>query len=78
MKKITILSIAFIAISFASCKKDYTCSCTYTTTEPGAPTTEYSTVFKKTSKKSAKSACVSSSILPDGEQFSEVRTCSLK
>ena len=27
MKKLAILSIAFVAVSFASCKKDYTCVC---------------------------------------------------
>jgi hypothetical protein len=27
MKKITILAIAALAISFASCKKDWTCTC---------------------------------------------------
>ena len=28
MKKITLLAIAFVAISFASCKKDRVCTCT--------------------------------------------------
>ena len=28
MKKITLLAVAFIAISFASCKKDRVCTCT--------------------------------------------------
>ena len=28
MKKITLLSVALVAIAFASCKKDYTCTCT--------------------------------------------------
>lgn len=27
MKKITLLAVAFVAISFASCKKNYTCEC---------------------------------------------------
>ncbi len=27
MKKITLLAVAFVAISFASCKKKYTCVC---------------------------------------------------
>lgn len=28
MKKTTILSIAFVTVGLASCKKDYTCTCT--------------------------------------------------
>ena len=28
MKKITLLAVAFVAISFASCKKTHTCTCT--------------------------------------------------
>lgn len=28
MKKISLFAIALVAISFASCKKDYTCNCT--------------------------------------------------
>lgn len=51
MKKLTILSIAFMAISFASCKKDYTCVCS----------NSGSSVHKiiKVSKKTAKANCVS-------------------
>ena len=30
MKKITLIAVAFIAVSFASCKKAKTCSCTTT------------------------------------------------
>ncbi len=30
MKKITLLAVAFVAISFASCKKDRVCTCTET------------------------------------------------
>lgn len=30
MKKITLLAVAALAISFASCKKDRTCTCTVT------------------------------------------------
>jgi hypothetical protein len=30
MKKITLFAVAVIAISFASCKKDRTCTCTVT------------------------------------------------
>jgi hypothetical protein len=33
MKKITVLAVALLAISFASCKKERTCSCTVAVTE---------------------------------------------
>ena len=40
MKKITLIAVAFVSISFASCRKTHVCSCsnngttTYTTTLP--------------------------------------------
>jgi hypothetical protein len=51
MKKLAILSIAFVAVSFASCKKDYTCTCTSSGT----------TINKivGVSKKTAQAQCVS-------------------
>ncbi len=52
MKKITLLAIAFVAVSFASCKKDYTCSCT----TAGATTPYYTTTIHNT-KSAATTAC---------------------
>jgi len=61
MKKITILAVAVLAISFASCKKDRTCTCTVTpvsstengVTQPiGSAYTE-TTKITKTTKKGA-------------------------
>jgi hypothetical protein len=54
MKKITILAVAALAISFASCKKDRTCECKTTSTITG--TTTGSTTIKDTKKK-AKEEC---------------------
>ena len=55
MKKITILAVAALAISFASCKKDRTCTCTYTTTPAGgaAYTSTDEITIKKAKKKDA-------------------------
>jgi hypothetical protein len=54
MKKITLLASVVIAASFASCKKDYTCVCTYTY----AGTTEtYTYDLGKIKKKDAKASC---------------------
>lgn len=54
MKKITLLAVAVIAsFTFASCKKDYTCECTYNGAVIG-------TIKYKDTKKKAKDACTAS------------------
>ncbi len=54
MKKLTMFAaVAVLALSFASCKKDYTCECSVTV---GGVTATGSTVIKDTKKK-AKDAC---------------------
>lgn len=52
MKKITILAVALVAISFASCKKDRTCTCKTVWTPPtgAAVTTERETTVKDAKK----------------------------
>ena len=55
MKKITLLAIVACAFSLASCKKDYTCTCTYTPT--GGTATTYTYEMKDVKKKDAKSTC---------------------
>ena len=75
MKKITILSIAIIALSFASCKKDRTCTCS--TTVNGADAGTVTVVYKKVSKKSGTAACTSAQTTPDGSAYPEIKTCTL-
>ena len=53
MKKLTLLAVAFVAVSFASCKKDYTCTCT------NAFGGGYVKKIEKTSKAGAQANCVS-------------------
>lgn len=55
MKKITLLAVAALAISFASCKKDRTCSCTTTVTPASGPAYSSSEdiTVKKAKKKDA-------------------------
>jgi hypothetical protein len=69
MKKITLLALLALGLSFASCKKDRTCTCTGTITYavtggPFAGTnteTEASTVvLKEVDGKSARANCMSS------------------
>jgi hypothetical protein len=53
MKKFTLAIAAFGLISLASCKKDYTCTCT----DPADPTSNQNFTFKDVKKKDAKTAC---------------------
>ena len=50
MKK-SLLILAVVAVSFASCKKDRTCECTY------SDGTKESTPIKNATKKDAEEAC---------------------
>ncbi|MDX2173297.1 MAG: hypothetical protein SFY56_09265 [Bacteroidota bacterium] len=56
MKKIILLPIIAIAISFTSCKKDRICNCTVTS---GSFTTTQVTTMVKVTKKQAKANCIS-------------------
>ena len=80
MKKLTILSVAFLAISFASCKKDHTCTCTSSSTVPGSTssTTEYTIV--KAKKGDAKRACVKTTndYTFGGSTYTSTHDCKLK
>ncbi len=80
MKKITILSIAFIAISLASCsKKDRMCTCTEIDDTPGAVASEFTIVYKNTTSKNATAACMSLVNTPsDLPLVTTTRTCVLK
>lgn len=52
MKKNTLIAlVAILAISFTSCKKDYTCECTYSNTALNSTSTV------KTTKKDADARC---------------------
>lgn len=57
MKKVltvSIISACIAMLSFSSCKKDYTCECTFT-----APTPAITLSFDKSSHKDATDACSS-------------------
>ena len=55
MKKITLLAVAFVAVSFASCKKSYTCECTWD--DGHGSTGTISATSGKMKKKDAKAWC---------------------
>lgn len=54
MKKITLLAAVIVAASFASCKKNYTCVCTGTSSGLSA---SYTYDLGKIKKSDAKSSC---------------------
>jgi hypothetical protein len=56
MKKITLLAAAFVAITFASCKKDRTCVCT----DNSGGVAYVATTVVKSTKKSAEEWCAAS------------------
>jgi hypothetical protein len=66
MKKVILFAAVATAFSFASCKKEHDCRCTYTTTFGGVSTTSTSTeTYKDVTKKNAKTLCVSSTSTSD-------------
>ena len=79
MKKLTqIALVAIIAVLFASCKKDYTCTCTYVYPGSAAETTS---VTIHNTKSKAKTACDNiQTVYSFGGVFvaGESYTCSLK
>ena len=68
MKKLAILSIAIMALSFASCKKDRTCTCKDAT---GGEVKK----FKKVTKRQAESNCQTEAYTEAGSTSNE--TCTL-
>lgn len=74
-KIITLTTIAIIAVSFASCKKQYSCSCE--TKSTGIPTTYTKQSLGKSSKKVAEAACnsISTSFASMGDTVT--MTCKL-
>ena len=75
MKKITLLAVACVAISLASCKKDRTCTCVNTTTQPdyygpGISTETDVTVYMESRKGDARLYCMSSKYDYDYTDFS--------
>lgn len=77
MKKIVLLATVALAFSFASCKKDRTCTCTYN--KPWASSSETTvTTYNHVSKKAALATCSSGTSYDQSEPNKvEVRTCTL-
>jgi hypothetical protein len=60
MKKITLLAVAFVAISFASCKKERVCECVSTSTASGSVASTQEVTYKKAKKSVCKDNSMSS------------------
>lgn len=73
MKKITLFAFAAVALSLASCKKDRTCECTYTSTSSYGTNNTIShtetTTYKKIKKADAKYMCTK-----DNSSYTETST----
>ncbi|MFL5763975.1 MAG: hypothetical protein ACJ77K_08550 [Bacteroidia bacterium] len=80
MKKVLLFVAVVAAASFASCKKDHTCTCTDTTTGGGASSSSSSTItYTKARKGDARAACLSStsSETVGSTTYTTTRDCSI-
>lgn len=75
MKKLLLLVAVFTAFSFASCKKDHTCTCTESYSD-GSPGSTMVYTITNAKKGDAKKACISSTSV-DGS-VTTTSTCTLK
>lgn len=74
MKKVLLFTAVLAGMSFASCKKDHTCTCT--TTANGVAGTPSVTTFTKSTKSSARANCLSYTEVDNGVTYET--TCDLK
>jgi len=80
MKKVLLFVAVVSAFSFASCKKDRTCTCVTTSTVPGSTASTDIKTYTDAKKGDARAACSSSSSTYDfgGTSYVYTRTCELK
>ncbi len=76
MKKVIFIAVLAVA-SLASCKKDRTCTCTDTSTQPGYVSTTNVTTYTEAKKADARAACSSYSMIPTGSTYTYTTTCKL-
>jgi hypothetical protein len=76
MKKILLFAAVISAFSFASCKKDHTCTCVTTGNYPGATSSTDVTTYTKSKKADARANCLSTSTVYMG--YTTTQTCTLK
>lgn len=83
MKKFTLLAVAALAITFASCKKERVCECVSTSDQPGYTSSTNKVTHKKAKKgicdENSSSTIVTSPAAPAGiTYYTYTETCTLK
>ncbi len=78
MKKVLLFVAVVSAFSFASCKKDRTCTCISTSTVPGSSSSTDVRTYTDARKGDARAACVSHSYTYPGTTYVVTATCDLK
>ncbi len=78
MKKITLFAFAAVALSLASCKKDRTCECTFTSSTGSNSVTTTSTVIKDVKKSEAKTLCQKTTYTDNLNSYTSTSDCKLK
>lgn len=80
MKKVLLFVAVVSAFSFASCKKDRTCTCVSTSTIPGSTSSTDVKTYTDAKKADARAACLSTSGTYDfgGTSYVWTSTCELK
>lgn len=76
MKKIFLLATVFAAVSLASCKKDYKCTCTFSSTDPNSVGSTQEVTIVKAKKGDAKKACIKTTTT-DSNGYVETQDCKL-
>jgi hypothetical protein len=75
MKKVLFMAAVIVA-SLASCKKDRTCTCTTTSTYPGATSTTDIVTYNKAKKHDVRGMCLSTTTTDGG--YTTTKDCTLK
>ena len=77
MKKTVFIAIVALAFSFASCKKDRTCTCVYNNAGSSSTDTQVTT-YNKITKKSGNANCTSGTTYDQSNPSNfQTRTCTL-
>ena len=83
MKKITLLAVAALAISFASCKKERVCECVSSSDAPGSTSSTEKVTYTKAKKsicdENSMSSITTAPAAPTGVTYYTYKTeCTLK
>ena len=84
MKKLTLIAaVAFLAVSFASCKKERVCECVTSSDAPGSTSTTDKVTYKKAKKgicdETSSSSIMTAPAAPSGTTYyTTTTTCTLK